>query len=272
MTCSMPENGGNGVLHGYGIGGGGDAQAQQAQQAQAPPYDEAAMLRLLGGEDEAAAGQWEAPPPNLDQFFTRIYRWGGGGGCWDACSPCVMCCIHGSSSSPPTPTPAAPGRAVASWWCSLPGCSTCWPWRSRVCARRRRRAAAVFPGPVTVHRLCPLQIATAALPCCAVAMSALLLLYVDWGGLRAECLRQDTCDIWDAAVRRHPLAGGLTAWRGLAVAYLALFTAYCLVSLVRALVGCGVGLRESTTAWPALRDPANSQPLPCPVAGCVTAA
>ena len=68
----MPENGGNDGLH-------GDAQAQAPQHD-----DEAAMLRLLGGEDEAAAaGQWEAPPPNLDQFFTRIYRcggWGCGGG------------------------------------------------------------------------------------------------------------------------------------------------------------------------------------------------
>lgn len=33
----------------------------------------------------------------------------------------------------------------------------------------------------------------------AVGMSALLLLYVNWGALQAECLRKDTCDIWEAS-------------------------------------------------------------------------
>jgi hypothetical protein len=147
----------------------------------------------------------------------------------------------------------------------------------------------------------------------AGAMSALLLLYVDWGALRAECLQRDTCDIWEvsgtggrymqhtcffvahpvscpgcgswfwlaelpcplgrlgsrskvskqsyglqfcglklekhrrvpscrrlcshpcpprqAAIRKHPLAGGLTAWTGLACAYLLLLSAYWLVAL-----------------------------------------
>lgn len=32
-----------------------------------------------------------------------------------------------------------------------------------------------------------------------VGMSALLLLYVNWGALQAECLRKDTCDIWEAS-------------------------------------------------------------------------
>lgn len=30
-----------------------------------------------------------------------------------------------------------------------------------------------------------------------VLMSALLLLYVNWGALQAECLRKDTCDIME---------------------------------------------------------------------------
>lgn len=34
----------------------------------------------------------------------------------------------------------------------------------------------------------------------AAGMSALLLLYVNWGALQAECLRKDTCDIWEVSV------------------------------------------------------------------------
>lgn len=40
-----------------------------------------------------------------------------------------------------------------------------------------------------------------------------------------------------AAVRKHPLAGGLGVWTGLAVAYLLLFSAYWLVALVGRLRG-----------------------------------
>jgi hypothetical protein len=36
-----------------------------------------------------------------------------------------------------------------------------------------------------------------------VFMSAVLLLYVNWGALQSECLRRDTCDIME--VRRAPL-------------------------------------------------------------------
>lgn len=40
-----------------------------------------------------------------------------------------------------------------------------------------------------------------------------------------------------AAIRKHPLEGGLTLWTGLAVAYLLLFSAYWLAALVRSWIG-----------------------------------
>ncbi|GAB4821600.1 hypothetical protein N2152v2_008646 [Parachlorella kessleri] len=64
-----------------------------------------------------------------------------------------------------------------------------------------------------------------------VAMSALLLLVVDWRALQAECLKRDTCDLMEVAFRRHPLEGGLTPGRLLACLYLGAFTAYWLVAL-----------------------------------------
>ncbi|KAI3424722.1 hypothetical protein D9Q98_008111 [Chlorella vulgaris] len=136
---SMPEDNG----HSAGI----DAEGGEG----APPD------ALLGSEQ----WQWEGIP-NLDQFFTRIYRY------WEEKGFVVM-----------------------------------------LTSRVLNLLALAF----------------------SVVMSALLLLYVDWGALQAECLRRDTCDIWEAAIRKHPLEGGLTLWTGLAVAYLLLFSAYWLAAL-----------------------------------------
>lgn len=102
-------------------------------------------------------------------------------------------------------------------------------------------------------------------------MSALLLLYVNWGALQEDCLKRDTCDIWEVssdagsaggggpgtaafichpfcgmphppthpppsqvAIRRHPLSGRWSAWTLLAVVYLALFSAYWVAALASA--------------------------------------
>lgn len=45
-----------------------------------------------------------------------------------------------------------------------------------------------------------------------VAMSALLLLYVKWGALQAECLRKDTCDLME--VRGGCGCGWVGGWVG----------------------------------------------------------
>ena len=50
----------------------------------------------------------------------------------------------------------------------------------------------------------------------AVAMSDVLLLYVDWGALQAECLRRDTCDIWEVRYGAVQLEA-LLEWRGMRV-------------------------------------------------------
>eukprot|EP00887_Chlorella_sp_A99_P005099 scaffold25.g5099.t1 len=98
-----------------------------------------------------------------------------------------------------------------------------------------------------------------------VAMSALLLLYARWGALGEQCLKDDTCDIWDVAVRRHPLEGGLSPWRALCLAYLAIFSSYWVFALVhlvaevrelaevRAFVWRRLGLSEAqlrAATWP----------------------
>lgn len=71
--------------------------------------------------------------------------------------------------------------------------------------RRRRRTYACEPGPspalVNCARL-PSPLRHTCFPnppthLLLVAMSALLLLYVNWGALQSECLRKDTCDIFD---------------------------------------------------------------------------
>lgn len=53
-------------------------------------------------------------------------------------------------------------------------------------------------------------------PPVAAGMSALLLLYVNWGALQAECLRKDTCDIWEASLLlsgcRLLLSGSAMRW------------------------------------------------------------
>ena len=76
-----------------------------------------------------------------------------------------------------------------------------------------------------------------------IATSALLLLFVDWAALHADCIRADSCDIWDAAVRRHPLAGRGGAWPLLVVTYLAALTAYWAFAAVRGLEGRATGCR-----------------------------
>lgn len=143
---SMPEDGGEAGHEGDGLHGG------------AAPGLEA----LLGSEQ----WQWEAIP-NLDQFFTRIYRY------WEEKGFAVM-----------------------------------------LTARVLNLLALLF----------------------TVGMSALLLLYVNWGALQADCLKRDTCDIWEVAIRHHPLAGRWSAWTLLAVAYLALFCAYWVAALAHLVV------------------------------------
>ena len=53
-----------------------------------------------------------------------------------------------------------------------------------------------------------------------------LLLGVDYSALHAECLKKDTCNVWDVAVIKHPLAGPLTLWKILSVTYLTIFVGY----------------------------------------------
>ena len=56
--------------------------------------------------------------------------------------------------------------------------------------------------------------------------SGVLLLGIDYSALHADCLKKETCNVWDVAVIRHPLAGRLTLWKLLSVVYLALFVGY----------------------------------------------
>ncbi|KAK9845371.1 hypothetical protein WJX81_004761 [Elliptochloris bilobata] len=74
-----------------------------------------------------------------------------------------------------------------------------------------------------------------------VAFSAVLLLFVRWDALRASCILDDICDISEAVINRHPLAGGLTLWKALCLTYLAIFGAYWLYNLVH----LAVDLREA---------------------------
>ena len=108
-------------------------------------------------------------------------------------------------------------------------CSTCWPWHSLVrmaAVGWLRLPLAVYPeslqpgahrssetrrarqdGPLAVsargrgrETALPLtRMPRSPLHTAAAGMSALLLLYVNWGALQAECLRKDTCDIWEAS-------------------------------------------------------------------------
>ena len=118
---------------------------------------------LLGGEE----GQWETVG-NLDQFFSRIYRWGGPGlgvlccgvtgrpcapGFCSRAQPCAPHDLRRARASPCPPVPCRPsalvtralrprcapaacaagtGRRRGLRSCSPPACSTCWPWPSQV--------------------------------------------------------------------------------------------------------------------------------------------
>mmetsp|Transcript_4303 Transcript_4303/g.12400 ORF Transcript_4303/g.12400 Transcript_4303/m.12400 type:complete len:983 (-) Transcript_4303:227-3175(-) len=64
------------------------------------------------------------------------------------------------------------------------------------------------------------------------AFSGFLLLWVDWGALNADCLRQDSCDILDVAILRHPLQHGAPLWSAARVLYLALLAVYWVWNLV----------------------------------------
>lgn len=68
------------------------------------------------------------------------------------------------------------------------------------------------------------------------AFSGFLLLWVDWSALRAECIQQDTCDILEMAVLRHPLQHGAPLWSAARIAYLMLLAAYWAWSLVHLIV------------------------------------
>lgn len=56
--------------------------------------------------------------------------------------------------------------------------------------------------------------------------SGVLLLGVDYSALHAECLKKDTCNVWDVAVIKHPLAGPVTLWKVLSVTYLTIIVGY----------------------------------------------
>lgn len=59
-----------------------------------------------------------------------------------------------------------------------------------------------------------------------IAISTVLLLFVDWGALSSDCIIQETCDVWDVAFHLHPFADGFTFWKALCLIYLAIFTSY----------------------------------------------
>lgn len=81
-----------------------------------------------------------------------------------------------------------------------------------------------------------------------VVASGVLLLWVDYAALHAQCLQQDTCNLWDVAFKAHPFAGGVTLWKFLVCVYLAIFSAYCAFTLVSKLMNWqGAVQREPCT-------------------------
>lgn len=194
------------------------------EEAPPPPGGEELGALLLG---EAEAYDWGAVA-NLDAFFTRIYRWVGtcgvqreGGEGQSASPPAVegghicgarqprypqrdtagsqrRCIVMRSVPHPPTPTPplaAQPGWNPnelfrrSSYWRAAGSHFFCCP-PPGPCRRRRRYWEAKGFGVMLLSRL--LNLAALGF---TVLMSALLLLYVNWGALQAECLRRDTCDL-----------------------------------------------------------------------------
>jgi len=65
-----------------------------------------------------------------------------------------------------------------------------------------------------------------------VFASGMLLLWVDYSALKAPCIKDDTCNLWDVAIKAHPLQGGLTLWSLLACIYVTIFSAYCCFTIV----------------------------------------
>ena len=58
--------------------------------------------------------------------------------------------------------------------------------------------------------------------------SGVLLLGIDYSALQNECLKKETCNLWDVAVIKHPLAGPYSLWKTVFIAYVAIFTGYLL--------------------------------------------
>ena len=121
-------------------------------------------------------------------------------GCLPACLP----------ACPPACLPACL-ICRRSCFCCAPRCICL-----AICAATRAAAAASHAQQTELFTRLP---ACRALPCHpAVAMSAVLLLYVNWGGLQAECLKRDTCDIWEVRVAGRPAgwsrAGGVLGLNG----------------------------------------------------------
>lgn len=113
-----------------------------------------------------------------------------------------------------------PAGAAVHGWAGLqrlcpPGAHAHWKLRGLPCQPRHRSAtepqlprsaAAVGCWSWPAHLLrsappVPLSYVPHPRPS-AVGMSALLLLYVNWGALQEECLKRDTCDIWEVSGRR----------------------------------------------------------------------
>ncbi len=155
--------------------------------------------------------------PNLDQFFTRVYR----------CPPLPILCPFAMALSFML-RPAQSACLVSQvHTATVPQARLMQsPWEGRCCARLRVNARLLHEYKrrnvrdttdsdqrlslvgYSYYEQKGFWVAVAARVTNLLALgftaafSGFLLLWVDWGALNADCLRQDACDILD--VRRRP--------------------------------------------------------------------